>query len=267
MTDLRKPIVVTEENFPETVLKAEKPVLLYFWMETCGPCKTVSPKVDKLAQEYGDRVNVCKSNVHDWPGGAEHYNVVGVPRILMICKGEIKQHLVGNGYPLEQIKTLLDEVIAPCATTAAPPSELAQKAKAELDAAIAAASDQLEKEKQQAWAAIGDPHKDLYEAATAARKPITDEVNRRLADVTAKRDKGEITQDDWIKALIEKMREVEAEPQFKDAAEQSGAAYAKLFEAMKPYNDQFEASVAKAEAGYDEKVAQAKAKYAATVQA
>ena len=58
-------ISLNEKNFEEEVLKAEKPVLIDFWASWCGPCRMMSPVIDKIAEEMGDTVKVCKINIDE----------------------------------------------------------------------------------------------------------------------------------------------------------------------------------------------------------
>ncbi len=85
---------ITEENFEEEVLNSEKPVLIDFYADWCGPCKMQSPIVDKIAEERED-VKVGKINVDENSNLAEKYGVMSIPTLLIIKNGEIANQFVG----------------------------------------------------------------------------------------------------------------------------------------------------------------------------
>jgi thioredoxin 1 len=66
---------VSQTSFDEDVLNADRPVLVDYWAEWCGPCKMIAPILDEIAQEYGDRVKVCKVNVDENQAAAERYGI------------------------------------------------------------------------------------------------------------------------------------------------------------------------------------------------
>ena len=82
-------------TFDETVDGADKPVVVDFWAEWCGPCKMIAPILDELAAELGDRVTVAKVNVDDNPDLAMRYNVMSIPTLLVFSGGEVHKRLVG----------------------------------------------------------------------------------------------------------------------------------------------------------------------------
>ena len=75
-------IEVNKDNFEEEVLKSDKKVLVDFWAEWCGPCKMLSPVIDKLAEELED-VKVCKVNVDTEPTISIEYNIMSIPTLLV----------------------------------------------------------------------------------------------------------------------------------------------------------------------------------------
>jgi thioredoxin 1 len=82
-------------TFDETVVAADKPVIVDFWAEWCGPCKMIAPILGELADELADKVIVAKVNVDDNPELAMRYNVMSIPTLLVFSGGEVHKRLVG----------------------------------------------------------------------------------------------------------------------------------------------------------------------------
>lgn len=94
---------VTDDNWEAEVLGSDKPVLVDFWAPWCGPCKSMLPYVEKLAEEYGDKVKVVKLNTQDNMEVAAKYGITSIPTFILIKNGEVEAHVLGaQPYPALQ---------------------------------------------------------------------------------------------------------------------------------------------------------------------
>ena len=87
-------VEITKDNFEHTVLKADKPVLVDFWAEWCGPCQMMGPIVDEVAEERNDII-IGKLNVDTQPEIALIYNVMSIPTLILFENGEEAQKSIG----------------------------------------------------------------------------------------------------------------------------------------------------------------------------
>tara|TARA_B110000977_G_scaffold192532_1_gene266189 strand:- start:1065 stop:1391 length:327 start_codon:yes stop_codon:yes gene_type:complete len=86
---------VTDQNFATEVLASEKPIMVDFWAEWCGPCRAVSPILDAIATEHSDKIDVVKLNVDDNPETAMKYQVTSIPTMKIFRGGEVVKTVIG----------------------------------------------------------------------------------------------------------------------------------------------------------------------------
>ena len=105
------PIILTDENFAEEVLKSELPVLVDFWALWCGPCRMVAPIVEALAGEYQGKAKVGKLDVDSAQKTAAQYGIRSIPTLLVFKGGKVAGQLIG-AVPKKQIAEKLDSALA-----------------------------------------------------------------------------------------------------------------------------------------------------------
>ena len=86
---------VTDASFEEDVIQSNRPVVVDFWAPWCGPCRVVSPILDDLAAQHGERVEFVKLNVDDNPAAASRYNVLSIPTVILFEQGEPQETVIG----------------------------------------------------------------------------------------------------------------------------------------------------------------------------
>ncbi len=85
----------TDQTFAADVLEADKPVLVDFWAEWCGPCRMVGPILEEIAAENADKISVVKLNVDENPQTAANYGVVSIPTLNVYQNGKVVKTIVG----------------------------------------------------------------------------------------------------------------------------------------------------------------------------
>lgn len=99
-------IELNKDNFEKEVMEAEVPVLIDFWANWCGPCRMMSPVIDKIAEEIGDKVKVCKVNVDENHELAEKYEIMTIPAFIIVKNGAETGRTIGV-QPKEDILKLI----------------------------------------------------------------------------------------------------------------------------------------------------------------
>lgn len=103
-------IELNEKNFETEVLQSDIPVLVDFWAAWCGPCRMVSPVVERLAEAYDGRIKVGKVNVDEEQVLAANYRVASIPMLFIFKDGKVVNQLVG-ARPYEELARALDDVL------------------------------------------------------------------------------------------------------------------------------------------------------------
>ena len=88
-------VKVTDDSFESDVLRSDKPVLVDFWAEWCGPCKQIGPALDQIAEELSDSVTVAKVNIDENPMTPSRFGVRGIPTLILVKDGQVASMKVG----------------------------------------------------------------------------------------------------------------------------------------------------------------------------
>lgn len=86
---------VNDNNFDEVVMKADKPVIVDFWAEWCGPCRMIAPVIDEISKEYSGKAIVAKCDVDESPSVAAQFGIRSIPTVLFFKDGKVADKQVG----------------------------------------------------------------------------------------------------------------------------------------------------------------------------
>jgi thioredoxin 1 len=98
---------VTDASFKGDVLESDKPVLVDYWAEWCGPCKMIAPILDELSKQYGDKLQIAKMNVDENQAIPGQYGIRGIPTLMLFKDGQLAGTLVG-AHPKAKFTAFLD---------------------------------------------------------------------------------------------------------------------------------------------------------------
>lgn len=102
---------ISDTSFDADVLQADRPVLVDFWAEWCGPCKMIGPSLEELSEELGEKVTIAKLNIDDNPDAAARYGVRSIPTMILFKNGQPAATKIGAA-PKSQLQGWLEGELA-----------------------------------------------------------------------------------------------------------------------------------------------------------
>lgn len=99
---------VTDDTFDQEVLKNEKPVVVDYWAEWCGPCRMVAPVLEEIAAEHGEKIDVVKLNIDENPDVAKRYGIMAIPTMNVFSGGQVVKQIVGAKPKSAMLKELAE---------------------------------------------------------------------------------------------------------------------------------------------------------------
>ena len=99
---------VTDETFDTEVLKSDKPVVVDYWAEWCGPCRMVAPVLEEIANENSDKIQVVKLNIDENPTVAQKYGIMAIPTMNVFSGGQVVKQIVGAKPKSAMLKELAE---------------------------------------------------------------------------------------------------------------------------------------------------------------
>ncbi|MGC6530576.1 MAG: thioredoxin [Candidatus Puniceispirillaceae bacterium] len=103
-------VTTTDANFQADVLGSDKPVLVDFWAEWCGPCKAIGPALEEISEDIGDKLTIAKLNIDENPMTPTQYGVRGIPTLLIFKSGEVVAEKIG-AMPKSQLQQWIESSI------------------------------------------------------------------------------------------------------------------------------------------------------------
>ena len=100
--------VVTDSTFEQEVLKSDKPVVVDYWAEWCGPCRMVSPVLEEIGAENADKIQVVKLNIDENPTIAQKYGIMAIPTMNVFSGGQVVKQIVGAKPKSAMLKELAE---------------------------------------------------------------------------------------------------------------------------------------------------------------
>lgn len=105
------PVILSDDNFENEVIKSGQPVMIDFWATWCAPCRMIAPVVEEMAKEYDGQAKICKIDVDANPGVASKYGIMSIPTILFFNHGKLVDKIVG-AVPKTQLVNKLQGTMA-----------------------------------------------------------------------------------------------------------------------------------------------------------
>lgn len=102
---------ITDTNFETDVLNSDKPTLVDFWAEWCGPCRAIAPTVEAVAEEFDGKANVVKMNVDENMNVPQRYGIRGIPTLILFKNGQEKERFVGGNISREKLAELINQYV------------------------------------------------------------------------------------------------------------------------------------------------------------
>jgi thioredoxin 1 len=103
--------VVTDQTFEVEVLQNDKPVIVDYWAEWCGPCRMVAPVLEEIANEYGEKIDVVKLNIDENPAVSQRYEIMAIPTMSVFKGGQVVKQIVGAKPKSALLRELADYLV------------------------------------------------------------------------------------------------------------------------------------------------------------